>query len=316
MTDHLLQRHPSWDLTIAATGSANEFFEQKGRAAVDLRVSDEQDQSAVVARRMAELLRTERFDVVVVDELFTAVPISHQLAGKVVFVTDVTGADYGFPQMDRAVAAADAYVLADWPGGHRISSDLGERLVIAGPVVRTFPEFRWQDRKAPQERWVIALGSVLPRKQTHIDRILRLASKAAASRAAQLDVLASADVVEASLGAGTLPADIRAVGFSSSPEQYYRDCSVAVTWGGTTSIECAANGVPTVVAAIGTARDEARVRSGADRWAHLRSVPDTASAGDLLDAVATVRDGVRQESSAVASTSGRDAVVRTLESLV
>ncbi|SES30504.1 hypothetical protein SAMN05216188_13182 [Lentzea xinjiangensis] len=285
-----LARRPGVEeVTIAASGSAVDYFAMTGLPYHDLRVPDELDHSGYAAYRIREHLRSRdgADRVVVSDELCLASLVCE--APCVLIVCSFRHYDAG----PEAFGTADRILLAGWSEVEPVPEAIRSKVTAIGPIVRVVGEDRPTARRVldlPKDALVVtaSFGLFYPTKRDYFRDALSAvlgAWRHAPADAVLVIPLTSATVREL-LGGVALPDNARCVGPTGRMDRYHRASNTVLTVGGSTTSHAVRNGIPTVVINPPAGSVESRYAAFlAGRCDHLTRTEGTESAQDLWDMI-------------------------------
>jgi len=251
-----LRRRPDTTVRIMANGSAVAYYEMRGVPCTPIELPDEDFGEATAKAVWRALATVPRPDLVVSDEVMWALPFAHKVWKRpCVMLLCALWVEYGMPDADRFLDAADEVMVLDFPQNRREAYATTAPLSFPGPVVQQFTAERGAARARlgiaeRDEVAVLNLGGMNARPESR-----RMAAAAVgawrehARRGARLLVLADrpTNPDPAFDGAGTGGGEVVWAGVTSEPETYYRAADVVLTDAmGSTVCDLAWNQVPTV----------------------------------------------------------------------
>ncbi len=219
---------PDVTIDVMSSGSGVEYYRARSVDCADLGIPDDNDISNAanwaVWRHLAR--SPNRWDLVITDEVVSAVPFAHHvLDAPAVVLTDWFFADFGNPRHDRVFDTAAEVIVLDFEQSHPDRPGTTAPVHHAGPVVEDFGVDRTAARTAvgitgPEPVVVLTLGGMPKRPEAArmIDSVLKAWDGLAGDRG-RLFVLA--DPVVAG-DAGTAERDgVTWAGVTATPDLYY-----------------------------------------------------------------------------------------------
>jgi hypothetical protein len=244
---------PDIHLDIASSGTGFAYLSARSVDCVDLGIADEADlRSSANWKTWRYLHVSPHPDLVVVDEVISALPFCHHIMDvPCVVLTDWFFADFGQPELDRLLNFAAEIMVLDFADAHPRRIQTRAEIIRLGPVVnelgitRTAARQRLGTEDSSALTAVVSLGGMTERPEARkmLERTLA-AWHRGARRGDRLLVLAKDS---------SLPErkdhqpGVQWVGITAHPETYYAAADVVITDAlGFTNCELAYNRIPAV----------------------------------------------------------------------
>ena len=248
-------RCPNHPLLFVSGGSSADFLAKAGARVLRVGLCDNNSVDPMEATTV--VLGAAAGELIVVDEIPAVARITEALGKPMTYVTDSFGADRGAPEEDSYLVGIKEIVLADWKRLHSIPEAIGTRVIEIGPILRQPSGDRERLSRA-----LFSCGALMPEKLSEVRMLWQMACEVVSSSpSVQLNVFGQREAFEEYLEQ-PVPADVVFRSEDSDIREVLETAQIGFTAGGTSVVESALFGVPTL--AIQTPRgfkvEEARFR--------------------------------------------------------
>lgn len=139
---------PDLQISIASYGAGLEYYQSKRMPCIDLGIDDHHDRDSEAELRVMRLLmRTDKPDLVVAHEVFSATAICEMLRYRNVFLTHWFYSEIGLPENDRWLQGTHAIVILDFAENHSVPPTIKVPVHFVGAFARPYGLTRQQARR-------------------------------------------------------------------------------------------------------------------------------------------------------------------------
>lgn len=257
----LKRRNESIETVIASYGKGVLFYSSRNVYVHDLAIVDDEDESPEAACRLFWYLNSlSDVDLMVVDEIRLALPITRMLNIRTVYLTHWFYSEIGLPQLDDALAYTTRVLLLDCPDAHTVPPKLAPIVSFTGALAEPFAVTKSAARHrldlTTRDRvLVVSTGAVYASKEECARHLLNVILMALTTDVMGFDRIYILTDMEDAIGNAPLEIRqrMRCIAFTSEPHIYFAAADLVIAFATfTTMCELAFNRIRTVAVLCST----------------------------------------------------------------